>query len=76
MCVIASHGGEKQTNSDTHQSSLSREHEILGVDGEGIKTSDFIDIFSDDKCKDLSGKPKFFFIQVNIENLSVCQIGA
>lgn len=38
----------------------------MGVDGNEIRTSDFVGIFSDDKCKGLRGKPKFFFIQVNI----------
>ncbi|XP_063447430.1 uncharacterized protein LOC134726961 isoform X2 [Mytilus trossulus] len=63
VCVVSSHGNEEQTKSDTHQASLEREQEILGVDGKGIKTSDLIDIFSDNNCKGLCGKPKFFFIQ-------------
>ncbi|XP_052068645.1 caspase-6-like isoform X1 [Mytilus californianus] len=63
VCVVSSHGNEEQTKSDTHQSSLEREQEIMGVDGKGIKTSDLVEIFSDDNCKGLRGKPKFFFIQ-------------
>ncbi|VDI05141.1 Hypothetical predicted protein [Mytilus galloprovincialis] len=63
VCVVSSHGNEEQTKSDTHQSTLEREQEIMGVDGKGIKTSDLVDIFNDDNCKGLSGKPKFFFIQ-------------
>ncbi|XP_052069176.1 caspase-14-like [Mytilus californianus] len=35
----------------------------MGVDGGEIRTSDLVDIFSDDNCKGLRGKPKFFFIQ-------------
>ncbi|XP_063447427.1 caspase-7-like [Mytilus trossulus] len=63
VCVVASHGREKQTKTDTHGPFLEREQEILGVDGNEIRTSDFVAIFSDDKCKGLRGKPKFFFIQ-------------
>lgn len=53
----------------------------MGVDGNEIKTSEFVGIFSDDKCEGLRGKPKFFFIQVNVtiwilsfiaDNLDIC----
>lgn len=63
VCVVASHGNEEQTNTDVHSTELSREHVIVGVDGNAIKTSKLVEMFDNDHCEALQGKPKFFFIQ-------------
>ena len=64
VCVVASHGKEIQIDTGVHSRSHDREHVIMGSDDRYMKTSDFIKKFDDDHCKNLQGKPKFFFLQV------------
>lgn len=81
VCVIASHGQEEQTGTSLHDSYLTREQHIMGgvkydtnhtqtkttnLEKDLVKTSELIDIFSNDNCEGLRGKPKLFFIQVKI----------
>ncbi|XP_071166087.1 caspase-3-like [Mytilus edulis] len=55
-CIISSHGFEKNTESN------GRQHEICTKDST-VLTKDILNNFADDKCENLKGKPKMFFIQ-------------
>jgi hypothetical protein len=37
------------------------DEEVIGIDGEGLKIIDIVDIFSEKNCKSLGHKPKLFF---------------
>ncbi|XP_063431283.1 uncharacterized protein LOC134713936 isoform X2 [Mytilus trossulus] len=54
-CIISSHGLEKDTESN------GRQHEISTKDST-VLTKDILNNFADDKCENLKGKPKMFFI--------------
>ncbi|XP_052092692.1 caspase-7-like [Mytilus californianus] len=60
-CVIASHGEEIEL--ETEKNIHIKEHVIVGIDGQVVKTRDIVEMFNADNCKELKDKPKFFFIQ-------------
>ncbi|XP_033725096.1 uncharacterized protein LOC117315065 [Pecten maximus] len=66
ICVISSHG-EQWPDLDRKERKKTMEHVmdhvIVGVDGMGVLTKDLVGFFSKDKCFDMVGKPKLFFIQ-------------
>lgn len=61
-CVILTHGScYYRVNSE--QQFHTREDMIMAAD-EPFLTRDILQLFQDNKCKTLKGKPKLFFIQV------------
>lgn len=69
--MVGSHGEERQIDTGAHSKSHDREHCIVGVDGKLLRTSELIEVFDDNNCDGLQGKPKFFFIQVHLNNQSI-----
>ncbi|XP_033725097.1 uncharacterized protein LOC117315066 [Pecten maximus] len=68
ICVISSHG-EQWAEVDRKEKKKTMEHAIVGVDGMRVLTKDLVGFFSEDKCFDMVGKPKLFFIQACRETL-------
>lgn len=68
ICIISSHG-EQWTEVDQRRNKRTMEHAIVGVDGKRVLTKDLVELFSEEKCRDLNGKPKLFFIQACRETI-------
>ncbi|KAK3586007.1 hypothetical protein CHS0354_033124 [Potamilus streckersoni] len=65
VCVISTHGEEiKDTTLASKQTTV--QHDLYGIDGMPIYTSDVTTLFNMSNCPALAGKPKLFFIQVGI----------
>ncbi|XP_062604393.1 caspase-2-like [Saccostrea cucullata] len=69
VMVISSHGMEAEVRRDSSMNPEFRrqeikfyQHRFSTTDG-SIQTSEIIDMFDDQKCQALKGKPKVFFIQ-------------
>ena len=62
-CVLASHGNEIQEKNPTKTNIKVYHHVIYGTDHE-IKTHLLMDLLKGNRCRQLRGKPKLFFIQV------------
>ncbi|XP_041364306.1 uncharacterized protein LOC121379720 [Gigantopelta aegis] len=60
-CAILSHGNHVDTKSDVFEKRW--DDVIFGVDGVLVSTKYLLDLFSDDACPELAGKPRLFFIQ-------------
>ncbi|KAK3593304.1 hypothetical protein CHS0354_031363 [Potamilus streckersoni] len=56
--IISSHGNEME-----HPRNGKKEHVIYCSDDQYIFTGDILEMFSDENCPSLKGKPKLFFIQ-------------
>ncbi|KAL3875335.1 hypothetical protein ACJMK2_033386 [Sinanodonta woodiana] len=56
--IFSSHGNEME-----HPRSGKKEHVIYCSDDQFIFTGDILEMFSDENCPSLKGKPKLFFIQ-------------
>ncbi|KAL3875318.1 hypothetical protein ACJMK2_033282 [Sinanodonta woodiana] len=57
--IVSSHGDEKENQRKNGK----KEHAIYCTDDQYIFTGDILEMFSDDNCPSLRGKPKLFFIQ-------------
>ncbi|KAK3593310.1 hypothetical protein CHS0354_031370 [Potamilus streckersoni] len=57
--IVSSHGDEKENPRKNGK----KEHAIYSSDDQYIFTGDILEMFSDDNCPSLKGKPKLFFIQ-------------
>ncbi|VDI73649.1 caspase 7, partial [Mytilus galloprovincialis] len=71
-CVISSHGAEISITSSIDTSTQPRHHVLFTADGI-IPTDRILQMFDDDHCPKLQGKPRMFFIQacrciLNTEN--------
>ncbi|CAG2191993.1 unnamed protein product [Mytilus edulis] len=62
VCVISSHGAELPLSRFWDSQRKLREHVIYTRDG-SIPTDKILNIFNDEGCKNLQGKPRIFFIQ-------------
>lgn len=67
-CVVSSHGSEDAIGKAERDEYLPDhvtvyEHFIATKDGK-IRTKRILEMFDDDNCKPLKGKPRLFFIQV------------
>ena len=47
---------------------------IFGVDGQAVANKVIVNFFNDENCPQLKGKPRMFFLQVNITNDQLCGI--
>ncbi|CAC5394291.1 CASP7 [Mytilus coruscus] len=61
-CVISSHGAEVPITSSSDTSPQPRHHVLFTADGI-IPTDRILQLFDDDHCPNLQGKPRMFFIQ-------------
>ncbi|KAJ8309217.1 hypothetical protein KUTeg_014091 [Tegillarca granosa] len=67
-CVIGTHGNELEVQKVTKDKKKDKcqkqhfHHVVYGTDGP-VLTSDLISLFEDNKCPDLKGKPRMFFLQ-------------
>ncbi|KAK6187864.1 hypothetical protein SNE40_005797 [Patella caerulea] len=59
--AISTHG-DKISYNDTHKNKVIEEDIVHATDGY-IRTADILDVFSDENCKGLEGKPRLFFLQ-------------
>lgn len=62
VCIISSHGAEVPLSRLLDPDRKLRQHVIFTRDGE-IPTDKILEVFSDDRCENLKGKPRMFFIQ-------------
>ena len=62
-CVISSHGAEVPIAKTTENTSYTRHHILFTKDGI-IPTDEILELFNDEHCPRLRGKPRMFFIQV------------
>ena len=62
-CVLASHGNEVQEENPTNPNVKVYHHVIYGTD-RAIRTHLLMDLLKGNRCRQLRGKPKLFFIQV------------
>jgi len=68
-CVISSHGSEEVIGKGERDEYIPDEvtvyeHFISTKNGK-IRTRHILEVFDDDHCRPLRGKPRLFFIQVN-----------
>nr|XP_022319489.1 uncharacterized protein LOC111122170 isoform X3 [Crassostrea virginica] len=61
-CVLASHGNEVQEENPTNPNVKVYHHVIYGTD-RAIRTHLLMDLLKGNRCRQLRGKPKLFFIQ-------------
>ena len=63
VCVISTHGGEAG-KAVTGSGKSEYKHKLLGIHNGKVDTGWMIKLFAD--VKELKGKPKLFFLQVNV----------
>uniref|UniRef100_A0A0B7A953 Caspase family p20 domain-containing protein n=1 Tax=Arion vulgaris TaxID=1028688 RepID=A0A0B7A953_9EUPU len=62
VCAILTHGSETLVERESEKSGVRRDL-LFGVDGKAIATSSVVQVFSDESCPRLIGKPRLFFVQ-------------